>query len=252
MKTARSESSANRPPGRCDGSGELATVALVTLGCARNEVDSEELAARLESGGFRLVEDPEQASAVLVNTCGFVESAKKDSVDTLLSAADLRHPGRNAAVVAVGCLAERYGSELAESLPEADAVLGFDDYPHIADRLRDILSGVGHQSHVPRDRRSLLPIAPAARGQADLEIPGHAVAEPDLPAGVAPASGPRAMRRRLGSGPVAPLKLASGCDRRCAFCAIPSFRGAFVSRTPADVISEARWLSGQGVRELFP
>jgi ribosomal protein S12 methylthiotransferase len=251
MTTARSESSADRLPGRSDGSGEPATVALVTLGCARNEVDSEELAARLESGGFRLVDDPDRASAVLVNTCGFVEAAKKDSIDTLLSVADLRRAGRKAAVVAVGCLAERYGSELAASLPEADAVFGFDDYPHIADRLRDILSGVGHQSHVPHDRRSLLPIAPAARGQADLEIPGHAIAEPDLPAGVAPASGPRAMRRRLGSGPVAPLKLASGCDRRCAFCAIPSFRGAFVSRAPADVVSEASWLSGQGVRELF-
>jgi ribosomal protein S12 methylthiotransferase len=248
MKTARSESSASR---RSGASREPTTVALVTLGCARNEVDSEELAARLESGGFRLVDNPERASAVLVNTCGFVESAKKDSIDTLLSVADVKQTGRGAAVVAVGCLAERYGNELAESLTEADAVLGFDDYPHIADRLRDILAGVGHRSHVPRDRRSLLPIAPAARGQVDLEIPGHAIAEPDLPTGVAPASGPRAMRRRLGSGPVAPLKLASGCDRRCAFCAIPSFRGAFVSRAPADVLSEARWLSGHGVRELF-
>jgi ribosomal protein S12 methylthiotransferase RimO len=251
MKTARSESSAGRLPGRSGASREPTTVALVTLGCARNEVDSEELAARLESGGFRLADNPDRASVVLVNTCGFVESAKKDSIDMLLSVADVKQTGRGAAVVAVGCLAERYGNELAESLTEADAVLGFDDYPHIADRLRDILAGVGHRSHVPRDRRRLLPIAPAARAQVDLEIPGHAIAEPDLPTGVAPASGPRAMRRRLGSGPVAPLKLASGCDRRCAFCAIPSFRGSFVSRAPADVLSEARWLSGHGVRELF-
>ena len=251
MKTARAESSASQLPARCDGVSEPVTVALVTLGCARNEVDSEELAARLETGGFQLVEDPGRASAVLVNTCGFVESAKKDSIDTLLSAADLKDAGRPDVVVAVGCLAERYGTELAESLPETDAVLGFDDYPDIADRLRDILSGVGHKPHLPRDRRKLLPIAPAARGQVGLKIPGHAIAEPDLPIGLAPASGPRATRRRLESGPVAPLKLASGCDRRCSFCAIPSFRGAFVSRRPADVLSEARWLSGQGVRELF-
>src|SRR5919107_3608543 len=102
------------------------TVAMVTLGCARNEVDSEELAGRLEAGGFRLVEDPAEAETVVVNTCGFVEAAKKDSVDTLLAAADLKGGGTTQAVVAVGCLSERYGAELATSLPEADAVLGFD------------------------------------------------------------------------------------------------------------------------------
>src|SRR5690242_15677756 len=117
------------------------TVALVTLGCARNDVDSEELAGRLAADGFRLVDDPAEAETVVVNTCGFVEAAKKDSVDTLLAAADLKESGRAQAVVAVGCLAERYGSELAASLPEADAVLGFDDYPEIADRLRSILAG---------------------------------------------------------------------------------------------------------------
>src|SRR5213592_148020 len=114
------------------------SVALVTLGCARNDVDSEELAGRLAADGFRLVDDPEDADTVVVNTCGFVEAAKKDSVDTLLAAADLKQDGRTQAVVAVGCLAERYGKDLAESLPEADAVLGFDDYPDIADRLLSI------------------------------------------------------------------------------------------------------------------
>src|SRR5512139_643471 len=120
---------------------ELTTVAMLTLGCARNEVDSEELAGRLEAGGFRLVADAADAETVVVNTCGFVEAAKKDSVDTLLEAADLKEDGATRAVVAVGCLAERYGKDLAASLPEADAVLGFDDYPDIADRLRGILAG---------------------------------------------------------------------------------------------------------------
>lgn len=128
----------------------LATVALVTLGCARNDVDSEELAGRLEAGGFRLVDDPEDAETVVVNTCGFVEAAKKDSVDTLLSASDLKSDdasGVTRAVVAVGCLAERYGKDLADSLPEADAVLGFDDYPDIAARLRSVLAGERQHPH---------------------------------------------------------------------------------------------------------
>ena len=224
------------------------SVALVTLGCARNDVDSEELAGRLAADGFRLVDDPEDADTVVVNTCGFVEAAKKDSVDTLLAAADLKQSGRTRAVVAVGCLAERYGKDLAESLPEADAVLGFDDYPDIAARLRSILAGDVLHPHTPHDRRKLLPITPADRDASTVSVPGHGLSE--LGVG-APASGPRAVRRRLAGGPMAPLKLASGCDRRCSFCAIPSFRGSFVSRRPSDVITEARWLAGEGVREVF-
>jgi ribosomal protein S12 methylthiotransferase RimO len=224
------------------------TVALVTLGCARNDVDSEELAGRLAADGFRLVDDPEDAETVVVNTCGFVEAAKKDSVDTLLAAADLKDAGRTQAVVAVGCLAERYGKDLAESLPEADAVLGFDDYPDIAARLRSVLAGETQHPHTPHDRRRLLPISPVERDAGAVSVPGHGLDEVGRDG---PASGPRAVRRRLAGGPMAPLKLASGCDRRCSFCAIPSFRGSFVSRRPHDVLAEARWLAGEGVRELF-
>ena len=229
--------------------GAARRVALVTLGCARNEVDSEELAGRLAADGWELVEDASDADAVVVNTCGFVAQAKKDSVDTLLEAADLKGTGRPRAVVAVGCLAERYGDQLAESLPEADAVLGFDDYADIGARLRRIVAGEPQVAHAPRDRRLLLPVTPVERAAATVALPGHAQA-PDLPEGVAPASGPRVVRRRLGQGPSAPIKLASGCDRRCAFCAIPSFRGSFVSRRPEDVLEEAGWLAGHGVREL--
>jgi ribosomal protein S12 methylthiotransferase len=224
------------------------TVAMVTLGCARNEVDSEELAGQLEAGGFLLVDDAADAETVVVNTCGFVEAAKKDSVDTLLAAADLKEDGTTRSVVAVGCLAERYGAELATSLPEADAVLGFDDYPDIADRLRSILAGEKHAAHTPTDRRLLLPISPVERDSSEVVVPGHGL---DTLGAGAPATGPRAVRRRLDGGPMAPLKLASGCDRRCTFCAIPSFRGSFVSRRPSDVLAEARWLGGQGARELF-
>ncbi|POX39183.1 30S ribosomal protein S12 methylthiotransferase RimO [Streptomyces sp. Ru73] len=235
---------------------ERRTVALVTLGCARNEVDSEELAGRLAADGWELVEEAADADVAVVNTCGFVEAAKKDSVDALLEANDLKDHGRTQAVVAVGCMAERYGKELAEALPEADGVLGFDDYTDISGRLQTILSGGNVEAHAPRDRRKLLPISPAERQGADVALPGHgdalASAPEDLPEGVAPASGPRApLRRRLGSSPVASVKLASGCDRRCSFCAIPSFRGSFVSRRPSDVLGETRWLAEQGVKEIM-
>lgn len=207
-------------------------VAVVTLGCARNEVDSEELAGRLERDGWRIVDDTAEADAVLVNTCGFIEAAKKDSIDALLAAADAG-TGRPRAVVAVGCLAERYGEQLAAALPEADAVLGFDDYEAVGTRLETVLRGGSHVAHAPRDRRRLLPLAPV-----------------DRPAVPLPAHLSRPPRRRLTGGPVAPLKIASGCDRRCTFCAIPAFRGAYLSRRPADVVAEAGWLAAEGVREV--
>lgn len=224
-------------------------VSLITLGCARNEVDSEELAARIEDAGWDLADGADGADGadvVVVNTCGFIEAAKKDSIDTLLAAHD-----SGAKVVAAGCMAERYGSELAAALPEADAVIGFDDYTAIGDRLDDVMAGRRRDAHTPRDRRTLLPISPVERPAhgSHVVVPGHG-GQDDLPDGVAPASGPRVLRRRLGGGPVAPLKLASGCDRRCTFCAIPAFRGAYVSRPPAEVLEEARWLADHGVREL--
>src|SRR6476659_9442328 len=152
---------------------EPRTVALVTLGCARNEVDSEELAGRLAADGWELVRDAADADVALVNTCGFVEAAKKDSIDTVLEVAAGKDGGRTKAVVAVGCLAERYGDGLAEALPEADAVLGFDDYPEISERLRTIVDGGTHVPHAPRDRRVLLPLAPVDRAGSTAHVPGH-------------------------------------------------------------------------------
>jgi ribosomal protein S12 methylthiotransferase len=208
-------------------------VSLVTLGCARNEVDSEELAGTLSSRGWQLT-DSDDADVVVVNTCGFIDSAKKDSIDTLLAAAD---GGKK--VVAIGCLAERYGDQLADALPEANAILGFDSYATIDERLDDVLAGRSIAPHRRADRRTLLPVSPTQRPEAAIEVavPGH-------------QWGPTAARKRLDDSPVAYLKLASGCDRRCTFCAIPSFRGAFISRTPEDVLGEAQWLAASGVREL--
>ncbi|MEO7233795.1 MAG: 30S ribosomal protein S12 methylthiotransferase RimO [Lapillicoccus sp.] len=224
-------------------------VALVTLGCTRNDVDSEELAGRLRSEGWELVDDAADADVAVVNTCGFVEQAKKDSIDALLEASDLKESGRTQAVVAVGCLAERYGEQLAAQLPEADAVLGFDSYATMSDHLHTLLAGGTVPSHTPSDRRRLLPLTPAARPAEAVRVstPGHA-----QPSGSpSHAYGPPVVRARLDDRPWAPLKIASGCDRRCSFCAIPMFRGAFLSRRPAEVLAEARWLAGEGVREIF-
>jgi ribosomal protein S12 methylthiotransferase len=205
-------------------------VGIVTVGCGRADADSEELAGRLSAAGYRIAGDPARADAVVVNTCAFIAAAKKDSIDAVLAAADGGRP-----VLAVGCLAERYGDELAAALPEAAAVVGFDGYPGIAGALGDVLAGRPVPAHRPVDRRRLLPLAPAARRAA---VAGPAGFRPPVP------------RRRLQHSPVAPLKLASGCDRRCSFCAIPAFRGAFVSREPDEVLAEAGWLAAQAVREL--
>ena len=225
------------------------TVAIVTMGCARNEVDSEELAGRLAAEGWTLVSDVDSAEVAVVNTCGFIESAKKDSVDALLEANSLKGHGTTKAVVAVGCMAERYGKELAEALPEADAILGFDDYKDISSKLQSILAGNSHISHTPQDRRALLPISPVDRATVRAEVKNAEVRNAEHTSAV--GAGGSLFRKRLGNAPWAPLKIASGCDRRCSFCAIPYFRGSFVSRPAAEILEEAGWLANHGVSELF-
>lgn len=207
----------------------MTKVAIISLGCARNDVDSEELAAKLKADGLILEKDPEKADAVLVNTCGFIEQAKKDSIDTLLEASELKNSSGVKAVVAVGCMAERYGAELEQALPEADAILGFDDYPDIAQKVMRILNGEKLAAPVVQDRRLLLPVTPVERKQA----------------------AKFSHRTRLESGPSSPLKIASGCDRRCTFCAIPRFRGSYISRSIEEIVDEAHWLASEGVKEVF-
>jgi len=216
MSTASTEASAE---------GVKRRVSFTTLGCARNEVDSDELRARLRADGWDIAAEDEDADVVVVNTCGFIASAKQESIDTILTAADGQAP-----VVVTGCLAERYGRELAAELPEAAAVLGFDAYENLSSHLSSVLSGERPVAHEPVDRRTLIPITPTERSVTG--TPGSA----GLPRPV--------------TAPTMSVKLASGCDRRCSFCAIPSFRGAFVSRRPADVLAEAAQLVQAGAQEI--
>lgn len=183
---------------------------LVTLGCPKNAVDSDKIAGALGADGLEATDDVRAADVVVVNTCAFVEEARRESVDTILALADLKADG--ARLVVTGCLAERYGDDLADALPEADAVVGF--------------AGAGTISEVSFSGRR--PAVPGPVGVRDLlELPRAA---------------PRA--------PWAYLKVAEGCDRACAFCAIPSFRGRQRSRAPETIVAEARDLVVGGAREL--
>jgi ribosomal protein S12 methylthiotransferase len=214
---------------------EVRKVAIVTLGCGRNEVDSQHTAGLLSASGFEVVDDPERADAVVVNTCAFIESAKTESIETVLGAAELKERGAAKAVLVMGCMAERYTEELRAELPEADAVVPFADYTRLPELLRGRPQGnspatasgpvAAAKKLVPPGRRSLPLIFPTPAGAA-------------FPARPAPR------------GPVALVKLAEGCDRDCSFCAIPSFRGRFRSRRPTEVLDEVAWLAGQGVSEI--
>jgi ribosomal protein S12 methylthiotransferase RimO len=248
-------------------------VAIVTLGCGRNEVDSEQLAGLFHRDGSEVVDDPADADVVLVNTCTFIAPAKQESIDTVLAACQLKEEDARAVLV-VGCMAQRYPEELAEAIPEADAIVGFDGYPRLPAIVADVLAGrvtervlgvaPAHPGSRPtsparRDLPILLAPTPAAVSEpAPTVEPGsehaseHTSAQDDLDR--IPASGPRFPVRHLGAstGPRswAYLKIASGCDRVCTFCAIPSFRGRFRSRPLDELVAEARWLAEQGVREL--
>jgi ribosomal protein S12 methylthiotransferase len=267
------------------------SVAIVTLGCGRNEVDTDQLAGLFHREGVEVLDDPAAADVVLVNTCTFIAPAKQESIDTVLEACDLKERGTRAVLV-VGCMAERYPDELAEAIPEADAIVGFDGYGRLPQLVDDVLAGRPYQrvtKAVPtpsaaRTRRDLplLSISPAATPAAEpvavpaldptmalgldvSELPPEAArpdpSHPEL--GVTadprtaqddldrmPASGPRFPVRRHDGRPWAYLKLASGCDRLCTFCAIPSFRGRFRSRPLDELVAEASWLVDQGAREL--
>ncbi|MEX0869349.1 MAG: hypothetical protein WD011_06720, partial [Nitriliruptoraceae bacterium] len=231
-----------RSPEGGRGVSDGRAVAIITLGCGRNEVDSQQLSGLFLRAGDRLVDDPESADVVLVNTCTFIAPAKQESIDTVLAACQLKDDAQARAVLIVGCMAQRYPNELAEAIPEADAVVGFEGYADLpkivgdvlAGRLGDRIVGVG----APHPGRTAGTVSHEAGGLLGRSLPVMVVDRPAEPSTTVvaepqddldriPASGPRFPIRVHDGGPWAYLKIASGCDRVCTFCAIPSFRGRF-------------------------
>jgi len=189
-----------------------------SLGCAKNQLDTEVMLGSVATAGYAIAERLEDADAVVVNTCSFIESAREESVEAILQVADLRESGRLRALVVAGCLPQRYGAELAKELPEVDAFVGTGHFPRIAPILDDALAGRTRGVYVDAGRTHLY-------DETDPRIP-------------------------IGPRHSAYVKIAEGCNRPCAFCAIPGIRGRFQSRRPESVVAEARQLAAGGAREL--
>ena len=190
-------------------------VGMISLGCAKNQVDAEMLLYTLKQRGFQFVTEPDEADAVIVNTCGFIESAKQESIDEILELGQLKREGKIKAIIVTGCLAERYQNEITKQLYEIDAAIGIGANEQIADAVLKALEG---------EKVELFPDK--------LQLP--------LSGG------------RVQSTPfyTAYLKIAEGCDNCCTYCAIPLIRGRFRSRSMEDVLEEARGLAAKGVKEL--
>ena len=191
-------------------------VAVISLGCAKNQVDAEMLLYTLKERGFKLVDEAEKADAVIVNTCGFIDSAKQESIDEIIELGSLKREGKIKAIIVTGCLAERYQDEITKQLYEIDAAVGIGANDQIADIVEKALSS-GETIEIFPDKL-LLPLEGG----------------------------------RVQSTPfyTAYLKIAEGCDNKCTFCAIPMIRGKFRSRNIESLIDEAKTLAANGVREL--
>ena len=192
-------------------------VGMISLGCSKNQVDAERLLAMLAGDGFTICNDMTECDAVIVNTCGFIEDAKKESIDTILECCAAKGEGSLKCVAVTGCLAERYRSQIEEEIPEVDAVVGCASNKAIDTIVERLFHGEDH-----------------------LESYG---AKKDFPLGG---------KRVIGTpAHYAYLKIAEGCNNRCHYCAIPGIRGPLHSRDMADCVAEARWLAGEGVKELI-
>jgi ribosomal protein S12 methylthiotransferase len=195
------------------------TIGFVNLGCSKNQVDSEVMLGTLVADGFALTADPKKAEVVIINTCGFIEEAKQESIDTIIAHGKLKDNGSCRVLIAAGCLAQRYQGDLLKQLPELDGVVGTGEFGKIAEICRDLLA--------PKKRQQRLWISePPYLYDAD------------------------APRLRLGKPHSAYVKIAEGCNRNCAFCAIPLMRGKQRSRPVESIVAEATRLAAEGVKEI--
>lgn len=192
------------------------TFSITSLGCAKNLVNSEQMVYLMQEAGFQLVPDPDGADLSIINTCGFIDAAKSEAIDTILEHAALKAEGRLGAIIVAGCLSERYQNDILTELPEIDAVLGVGSFGDIVPAAEAVLSGQGFRAFASNS-------APVD------EIP-----------------------RRISTGPGwAWLRIAEGCDNFCAFCAIPYIRGRYRSRDMDAIVREAEGLAAAGVHELI-
>lgn len=192
-------------------------IALISLGCAKNLVNSEQMLCLLDEAGYETVGEPENADLAIVNTCGFIDSAKMEAIENILSLGRLKEEGKLKKIIVTGCLSQRYKDELLTEMPEIDAMLGTGSYGEIVDTVRRVLDG-----------------------EEKLSIFGN-IDENEEETG-----------RIVSTGPLwAYIKIAEGCDNRCSYCVIPSLRGRYRSRPMENLIEEARALAGSGIKELI-
>lgn len=191
-------------------------VGMISLGCPKNQVDGEALLAKLAQAGYQIVNEIENSDVMIVNTCGFIEDAKREAIDTILEVAQYKEAGLISAIIVTGCLAERYQDEILKEMPEVDAVIGIGANSDIVKVCDKALCGI-KTSNFPN--KCYLPLD----GERMLSTPSH----------------------------WAYLKIAEGCDNRCAYCAIPGIRGDFRSRTIESVVDEAKSLVNRGVKEII-
>jgi ribosomal protein S12 methylthiotransferase len=189
---------------------------MISLGCPKNQVDGEIILSKLKDSGFDIVSEIEEADVMIINTCGFIESAKQEAIETILEVAEYKKAGLISAIVVTGCLAERYQDEISKEMPEVDAVVGIGSNSDIVKICQKAL--IGLKTNVFLDK-CLLPLSDKRL----ISTPSH----------------------------WAYLKISDGCDNKCSYCAIPSIRGKFRSRELEDVISEAKNLASWGVKELI-
>jgi ribosomal protein S12 methylthiotransferase len=221
-------------------------IGMISLGCPKNLVDSEVMLGLAQQAGHQLTRDASEADVLVVNTCAFIDKAKQESIDAILEMAEHKREGRCRTLVVAGCLAERYRSELLEQIPEIDAVMGTGEVPEIVNVLRE--SGRGAQDPgfgirtIPLLRSNGEPVDMSGR------VPDVNAASSGLPTYIYDADTPRLLATPRH---YAYLKIAEGCDYKCAFCIIPTLRGHYRSRPAQSILQEARTLAANGVRELL-